>query len=442
MPTSGQILKANQTVATQSSNLPCTVVQFLGGGGQGEVYKATLAGKPMALKWYFEQQATLEQRAALEILIKSGAPTDRFLWPIELTTAQGVPGFGYLMLLREPRYKSIVDLMKRRVEPSFRALITAGLELSHSFLQLHAKGLCYRDISFGNVFFDPGSGEVLICDNDNVAVDGQGAAGVLGTPRFMAPEIVRGESKPSTQTDLFSLAVLLFYMLMVSHPLEGKKEASIRCFDLPAMNKLYGFEPLFIFDPKDASNRPVKGIHDNALAYWGIYPQFLRDLFIKAFTEGIRDVKGRVRESEWRSALATLRDWIIYCPACGSENFYDPEALKKNNGKPNPCWACHKDIPLPFRIRIGANIVMLNYDARLFPHHVDPQALYDFSNPIAEVIRHPTDPRIWGLKNLTSEKWVVTSTDGTIKDVEPGKSAALGVGVKINFGKLEGEVRI
>ena len=76
------------------------------------------------------------------------------------------------MPLRDPRYKGIVGLMKRRVEPTFRALATAGLELAHSFLELHVQGLCYRDISFGNVFFDPQSGDVLICDNDNVTIDG------------------------------------------------------------------------------------------------------------------------------------------------------------------------------------------------------------------------------------------------------------------------------
>src|SRR3954452_6732203 len=147
--------------------------------------------------------------------------------------------------------------MKRRGWTSFRALATAGLELADSYLQLHARGLCYRDISFGNVFFDPESGDVLICDNDNVAVDGSATAGVLGTPRFMAPEVVRGEVLPSTQTDLYSLAVLLFYMLTVHHPLEGAREAAIRCLDLPAMTRLYGTEPLFIFDPRDASNRAV-----------------------------------------------------------------------------------------------------------------------------------------------------------------------------------------
>jgi len=59
-------------------------------------------------------------------------------------------------------YKSINDLMKRRIEPSFRALLTAGLELADSFLRLHAKGLCYRDILFGNVFFEPDTGKISI----------------------------------------------------------------------------------------------------------------------------------------------------------------------------------------------------------------------------------------------------------------------------------------
>src|SRR5207244_925684 len=160
-----------------------------------------------------------QQRSSLETLIRKGPPNEKFLWPIELTSAQGVPGFGYIMLLREERFKSIVDLMTRRVEPTFRVLAAAGLELANSFLQLHSKGLCYCDISFGNVFFDPENGDISICDNDNVAVDGLTDSGIRGTPRFMAPEVVCNRALPSTQTDLFSLAVLLFYIFMLHHPL-------------------------------------------------------------------------------------------------------------------------------------------------------------------------------------------------------------------------------
>lgn len=436
------ILKDGQVVHTVKTKLPCKVEKFLGGGGQGEVYRADLDGDKVALKWYFPAQATQQQRDALEILIKKGPPTDKFLWPNELTDSPDVPGFGYIMPLRAPHYKSIVDLMKRNAEPTFRALATAGMELSHSFLQLHAMGLCYRDISFGNVFFAPDNGEILICDNDNVAVNGKAAGGVLGTPRFMAPEIVRGEKLPSMQTDLFSLAVLLFYMSMVHHPLEGKKEVDIKCLDLPAMNKLYGTEPIFIFDPQNDSNRPVDGYHDNVLAFWPLYPKFIRDLFTEAFTEGLADPMERVRESEWRAAMIRLRDAIIYCPQCGAENFYDVGKLKASGGKPGKCWDCGSDLMLPPRIRIGDSIVMLNYDTKLYRHHIDNDHLYDFEKPVAEVNQHPHDPSIWGLRNLDDEKWVITLEDGSIKDVDPGRNVRLAVGTKINFGKKEGEIRV
>jgi serine/threonine protein kinase len=442
-----QILRPQQTVVTEFSKIPCEVEQFLGGGGQGEVYKAKLGNASVALKWYFSASATDEQYAALTRLVEQGPPTDKFLWPMELVLATGIPGFGYVMPLREPRFKGIVDMMKRHVEPSFRALATAGFDLTHSYLQLHAKGLCYRDISFGNVFFDPNTGDVCICDNDNVAIDGQAKGGILGTPRFMAPEIVRGEALPSTQTDLFSLAVLLFYMFVVHHPLEGRQESSIRCLDLPAMTKLYGQEPVFIYDPSDDSNRPVQGYHDNAIVFWPIYPQFLRVLFTKAFTDGLRDPRnGRVREGEWRATMIRLRDCIIYCSSCGAENFYDADALRSSGGKPSPCWSCTTDVQLPARIRIEKNpvekdVVMLNHDTKLFPHHVDDGRRFDFSCPIAEMTRHPTNPNVWGLKNLSHEKWVIT-TANSVRDIEPGRSVPLAVGTQIHFGRAQGEIRI
>jgi len=437
-----QMLTMGQSVHTDSSKLSCKVKQFIGSGTQGEVYEAELEGKLLALKWYFPQWATAEQRTILETLIAKGSPHETFLWPITLVSAPHSKGFGYLMPLREKRFKNISDLMKRRIDPSFRALATAGFQLSHSFLKLHAQGLCYRDISHTNVFFDPATGDILICDNDNVAVDGSPLCNIAGTPRFMAPEIVRGEALPSIQTELLSLADLLFYILLNHHPLEGKKEAEIRSFDLPAMTKIYGTEPVFIFDPNNDSNRPLPGYHDNALIFWPIYPQFLRNLFTRAFTEGIHDPQhGRVRESEWRAAMVKLRDSIIYCGKCGRENFYDVDALRTSPNHTFSCWSCKRKITLTPRIRIGEHIVMLNYDTKLYPHHIDDQRLYDFTQPVAAIAQHPKDPNTWGLKNLSKEKWVTTGSNGSIKDVEPERSVTLVSGVKINFGKVEGEIR-
>ncbi len=411
------------------------VERLLGAGGQGEVYEVSLGGSKFALKWYYAQTATADQRAALKTLVDAGSPAERFLWPVALATIPGNPSFGYLMALRPPNYKGIPDLLSRRVSPSFRSLATAGAFLADGFYQLHARGLCYRDISHGNVFFDPATGDVLICDNDNVGLD-QAKGGVLGTPRFMAPEVVRGEALPSTQTDLFSLAVLLFLLLVNHHPLEGRREASIHCFDLPAMTRLYGTDPLFIFDPQDASNEPVAGYQDNAIAFWPIYPAFLRDLFTQSFTVGLRDfAHGRVRESVWRAAMARLRDSIVYC-SCGAENFYDPS---RQDGSPGSCWKCARPLVLPMRIRVGKSLVVLNHDAQLYAHHLDETAGLDYRNPVAEVTRHPSDPSRWGLRNLTQQAWT-SSTAGVQREVEPGKALQLAAGTRVSFGRADGEI--
>jgi eukaryotic-like serine/threonine-protein kinase len=439
-----QILKIGQKVTTESSRIDCTLMEFLGGGGQGEVYCAMMADHDVALKWYLPKSATARQRASVELLIRKGPPTDRFLWPLELASSPAVRDFGYIMPLREARYRGIADLMKRRIDPSFRALTTAGFELAHSFLHLHSQGLCYRDISFGNIFFDPETGVIAICDNDNVTVNGDPASGILGTPRFMAPEVVRGDSLPSTQTDLFSLGVLLFYLFLVHHPLEGRRELAIHSFDLPAMTKLYGTRPLFIFDPVDQSNAPVPGHHDNAILSWPIYPRFLRELFTRAFTDGVHDPDhGRVREGEWRAAMIRLRDSILYCSHCGTENFYDVDALRESGGAAPNCWACHAAVRFPYRLRVGRAMVMLNHDTCLFPHHVDEQRANDFSRPIAEIATHPQHPDVWGLKNLTDEKWsFCNGGDPHLGEVLPGRTLRLESGMRINFGKLEGEIRI
>jgi hypothetical protein len=184
----------------------------------------------------------------------------------------------------------------------------------------------------------------------------------------------------------------------------------------------------------------VVGYHDNAMAFWPIYPSFLKQLFIRSFTSGLKDIKnGRVRESEWRAAMIRLRDSILYCHKCGAENFYE-DAAGSGSGSQPCCWSCNAGLNFPFKLRVNRCVVMLNHDSRLFPHHIDPQKIYDFSAPVAAVVRHPQQPDIWGLKNLGEEKWSSVNSAGSIRDIEPGQSITLAHGRRINFGKLEGEI--
>src|SRR6185369_7064092 len=96
-----QILKPGQKVRTTTTRGDCLVENFLGSGGQGEVSRASLKDKRVALKCYYPASATPEQQKALETLIKMGTPSDRFLWPIELATSSASAGFGYVMPLRD-----------------------------------------------------------------------------------------------------------------------------------------------------------------------------------------------------------------------------------------------------------------------------------------------------------------------------------------------------
>jgi serine/threonine protein kinase len=438
------LLQRNQTVRSRSGQ-PCKVIALLGSGGQGEVYQVKWGDQDYALKWYYEQSATVEQRRALEALIDESSPGEAFLWPEDLAEAPGVPGYGYIMPLRPAAYKSLNDFMSGRINASFLVLITAGLGLAKAFRSLHNKGLCYRDISFGNAFLDPATGDVLVCDNDNVATNRSTSGGVLGTPDFMAPEIVRREALPSTKTDLYSLSVLLFYILHLGHPLVGRRALAIHCWDANAREALFGREPLFIFDSHDAANAAMDKTVDptgetggNALEYWNIYPSFLRSTFLKAFTTGLRDPDARITELEWLDTLSALRDVIFRC-ACGTPNFYDTAAIKPGGGLPRKCWSCGREPQVPFRITFGRRLAMLNADSKLYPHHMSDGRAFDFSAPVAEVVRHPKDPGVWGLKNLGGEKWVATLATG-LRDVEPGRSVPLAANTRINFGKVEGTI--
>src|SRR5271163_775672 len=200
---------------------------MLGEGAQGEIYAARLGADRVAVQWYKPQWIKVDQglRDRLHETIRRDPPSPRFLWPVDLVVSASKPGFGYVMPFREPRFQDFSLIISGQAHASFRTLATAGLQTAEGYLHLHAKGLCYVDVSAGNIALDPDVGEVRICDCDNVDVNGRGMLSkVSGTEGFMAPEIVQVQAYPTRQSDLWSLAVLLFWAFVKNHPLHGRKE--------------------------------------------------------------------------------------------------------------------------------------------------------------------------------------------------------------------------
>ena len=143
-------LKAGTFLTSESSN-KYKVNALLGAGGQGEVYDVECGGKHYALKWYFKHMATKSQKEILDNLITRGAPDDSFLWPQDLIFKGYGESFGYIMPLRPKNFKSIVDMMKRRAEPSFRTLCKAAYNLTNGYQKLHTMGYSYHHRSGSRV---------------------------------------------------------------------------------------------------------------------------------------------------------------------------------------------------------------------------------------------------------------------------------------------------
>jgi DNA-binding helix-hairpin-helix protein with protein kinase domain len=417
-----------------------TIVGPISAGAQGELHEVVLSqGTRLALKWYKPEYAVVDPHLQnrLQRRIDQGAPnTTNFAWPLHVLRLNGVPSFGYLM-----RYvgKPYIDLRGYLARPElamgFRTLASAGYNLATAFGQLHLLGLCYHDISYGNVLVHPATGDIVICDNDNVDVNGQPGA-IGGSPLFKAPELVRGEVRPTTQTDLHALAVLLFFMLMVHDPFEGRAASRWGALNSPqAQMHIYGTDPVFIWHPADERNRPTPGMDDNAIAWWPVYPKFLQDLFIAAFTTGVTNPDtGRVTESVWRMAMVRLRDSVFQCAACGAENFADDTAPAK------PCWSCRQMLTRPPRLRGWSHSVVLVAGARIAPHHIDIKQRYNLDQVIAEVVAKPGDPSRLGIRNVSQRSWSTTLRDGSSMIVDPQRTLGIVPGTFVNFGAGQGEI--
>jgi eukaryotic-like serine/threonine-protein kinase len=435
------LLKNGQGLTAETSGVEITVDQHIASGGQGDVYAVFMGNQRYALKWYRPEMVRHDTRLRerLRRLSRRDPPSPRFLWPIDLVTSDSHGGtFGYIMPFRDERFRDFDELISGAVRPSWRVVVTAALETVQEYRALHSGGWCYMDINFGNIALDPATGEVRICDNDNADVNDTAIDMFTGTPGFMAPEIVQRQARPTIATDLWSLSVLLFWALLRNHPLHGEKEFACQIMDARAEERLYGAEALFIFDPLDASNRPVADYHRNAILLWPIYPSFLRELFVRAFTSGITDPRhGRVLETEWRTALARLRDAITLCPHCGTENFFDADAVEAGS-----CWssACRRPLPRPLCLTVGDDLIVAEEHVALFPHHVDPRRRFDFATPVGQCLRHPARPDLVGLRNAMPAPLRVRLGDGREREVAQNQIVELQRGMRIDFGTAWAEV--
>lgn len=414
-----------------------TVKEKIGEGGQGSVYKVDYSGKEYALKWYLPGYLkTLKPNYKkfyknLVDNVTAGSPAQEFLWMKAVAvTGKHSSGFGYIMDLRPQNYAEFTKFIKaKEYFKSTQAVIAAAINVVEAFQALHRKGYSYQDLSPGNFFIDKSTGEVLICDNDNVAPNGENL-GVGGTPGYMAPEVILGKSKPGTDTDLFSLSVILFELFFLAHPLEGANCCKYPCLTQQIEKDLYAIHPVFVCSKTDTSNAPVRGTCSNLMKLWPIYPEYLHEAFQRAFSEEcLKNGAKRPSEREWKKVLYRLLDDAVICPKCGEINF----ASMASDGV-STCSVCHKKTGVPYAIEVNGYTVVAGGGKTLTEYHV---AFGSWDKTIGEFVESKKTPGVYGLKNVSGAVWAVTYPAKPTVNYEVGKTVTLIPDTVIEIGNAK-----